>query len=441
MAAGTLYTYPKNFRAFKALVAARYSGADVKVDNAFKFGETNHSASFLEKFPLGKVPAFTAKNGLNLFESNAIAQYVGNKQLQGQTPEAAAQVQQWIDFADNEILPSVCTWVFPCLGITQLNKQETDRAKTQVTKALTVLNNYLLTRTYLVGESITQADITLACNMLMLYEQVMDPEFRKPFQNVNRWFTTVVNQPNFKAVVGEVTLATKMAQFDAKKFGELHQGGGHGHHGHHHGHHGGHGDKKKDKKAPKEQQQQAKKGKDKPKKEEPEAAEEEPPKPKESKDPFLAFPKGTWDMDEWKRTYSNKDTEKEALPYFWKNFDKEHYSVWYCEYIEDLTGSLVFQSCNLVAGMFQRLDKMRKHAFGSMGIFGENKKTSIAGVWFWRSHELAFKLSPDCQVDYESYKWTKLNPDDAAVKKTINEFMLWEGDFGGKKFNQGKIFK
>ena len=43
--------------------------------------------------------------------------------------------------------------------------------------------------------------------------------------------------------------------------------------------------------------------------------------------------------------------------------------------------------------MFQRLEKMRKHAFGSMIIFGKNKETSIGGVWIWRSHELAFTVS------------------------------------------------
>ena len=45
--------------------------------------------------------------------------------------------------------------------------------------------------------------------------------FRKPFQNVNRWFTTLVNQPNMKAVLGEVALAAKMAEFDSKKFAEF----------------------------------------------------------------------------------------------------------------------------------------------------------------------------------------------------------------------------
>jgi hypothetical protein len=44
---------------------------------------------------------------------------------------------------------------------------------------------------------------------------------RKPYQNVNRWFTTVVNQPEFKAVIGEFKLCEKMAEFDPKKFAEF----------------------------------------------------------------------------------------------------------------------------------------------------------------------------------------------------------------------------
>ena len=51
----TLYTYPDNFRAQKALIAAAYSGAKVKVDDKFSFGETNKDAKFLAKFPTGKV--------------------------------------------------------------------------------------------------------------------------------------------------------------------------------------------------------------------------------------------------------------------------------------------------------------------------------------------------------------------------------------------------
>ena len=96
-------------------------------------------------------------------------------------------------------------------------------------------------------------------------------------------------------------------------------------------------------------------------------------------------------MDDFKRFYSNNPEEK-SIPYFWEKFDKEHYSIWYCEYkyADELT--LVFMSCNLITGMMQRLDKMRKCAFGSMLLFGEDNASTISGIWVWRGHDLAFKV-------------------------------------------------
>lgn len=111
------------------------------------------------------------------------------------------------------------------------------------------------------------------------------------------------------------------------------------------------------------------------------------------KDPFAEMPKPSLNMDEFKRVYSNEDTATKAIPYFWNNFDKENCSIWFCEYKypEDLTQ--VFMTCNLVSGFFQRLDKLRKHAFGSMCVFGENNNNTIAGIWFWRGQQLAFEVS------------------------------------------------
>lgn len=74
------------------------------------------------------------------------------------------------NFADNEILPASCTWVFPCLGIMQFNKGNTERAKEDIKKALAALNSHLLSRTYLVGERISLADITVCCTLLHLYQ-------------------------------------------------------------------------------------------------------------------------------------------------------------------------------------------------------------------------------------------------------------------------------
>merc|ERR1711892_1322396 len=221
MVAGTLFTYPDNFRAQKALTAAKYSGAQLTVAKDFVFGETNKTPDFLKKFPLGKVPAFEGSDGVILTESNAIAYYVANEELRGGSDAAArAQVIQWMCMADNEILPASCTWVFPTIGIMQFNKNATERAKEDIKAALQTLNDHLLTRTFLVGERLTLADIAVACTLLNLYKQVLDPSFRKPFLNVTRWFTTVINQPNAKSVLGSFTLCSKIAEFSGKGAGD-----------------------------------------------------------------------------------------------------------------------------------------------------------------------------------------------------------------------------
>lgn len=56
----------------------------------------------------------------------------------------------------------------------QIILQSTDKAMEDVKKCLTVLNNVLLTKTFLVGERVSLADISVGCNLLMLYKQVCD---------------------------------------------------------------------------------------------------------------------------------------------------------------------------------------------------------------------------------------------------------------------------
>lgn len=425
MASGTLYTYPENFRAYKALIAAKYSGAQIKIDKDFLFGETNKTDAFLKKFPLGKVPAFETSDGKYLTESNAIAYYVANEQLRGKSEVEKAQVVQWLSFADSEIIPASCTWVFPLLGIIPYEKQTVESAKEDVAKVLTALNAHLLTRTYLVGERLTLADISVAMTLLHLYQYVLEPKLRAPYQNVNRWFQTIVYQPESIAVIGNFKLADKTLECDPKLIvHQQHQG------------------KKKESK--KESKKEGKKDKE-PKKAEPleelDAADAALAAEPKSSNPFDAMPKGTFDMEDFKRFYSNQDIDK-SVPYFWENFDSDNYSIWFGEYKYNDELTKVFMSCNLIGGMFQRLDKMRKAAFASACLFGSDDNSTISAIWVWRGQELAFPLSSDWQIDYESYNWTKLNPSEDKTKHLVDQYFSWTGtDKEGRKFNQGKIFK
>jgi len=58
------------------------------------------------------------------------------------------------------------------MGILQFNKNNNERAKDELKHILQLLNEHLRTRTYFVGERITLADITIACDLLLLFQWV-----------------------------------------------------------------------------------------------------------------------------------------------------------------------------------------------------------------------------------------------------------------------------
>jgi len=427
MATGTLYTYPENFRAYKALIASQYSGVKVKVAEDFVYGETNKTESFLKKFPSGKVPAFETNDGKCLSESNAIAYYVANEQLRGgKCVFSQSQVQQWLSYADNEIVPASCAWVFPLLGIMPQQKNSTVREDAFV--VLDFINQKLLNSTFLVGERITLADIVVFASLLHMYQYVLEPSVRAPLVNLNRWFMTILNQPQVRAVVTNYNVCEKALVFDPKKYAEFQAKVT--------------GREPQQQKQKEEKKQQPKKEK---KKEEPQenldATEEALAAEPKSKDPFDSLPKGTFNMDDFKRCYSNEEVDV-SIPYFWEKFDPENYSIWFGEYKYNNELTKTFMSCNLITGMFQRLDKMRKQGFASVCLFGDDNNSSISGVWVWRGKDLAFTLSPDWQIDYDCYSWRPLDAKSEETKQLVQQYFSWTGaDKAGRKFNQGKIFK
>ena len=84
------------------------------------------------------------------------------------------------------------------------------------------------------------------------------------------------------------------------------------------------------------------------------------------------------------------------MPWFWENFDHENYSIWYCEYMYPDELRLTFMSANLVGGMMQRLDKLRKYAFGSVAVFGSNNNSSISGVLTFSSKKTSSNVVQKC---------------------------------------------
>lgn len=419
MSTYTLYSPAGSFRAFKALIAAEYNGIDVQVGNF-------DAASVAAMSPSGKAPVLTVNDDV-IFESNAICRFLariktdtglyGNNSVQ-----EAALIDSWIDFSANELELPATVWFYPAVGYMPFHKEAYEKAKADVAATLTILNNHLLHRTYLVGDQITLADICVVSALVYPMKLVCDKNFIKPHVNVVRWFTTCVNQPQFKAVLGEVVLC------------------------------------KSELVAP---------GQEPPKKETPPAAtkqpkasskaakvveeeEEEPPlvaPEKKAEHPYKIMDKeqpSAFSMDAWKKTYSNATSLEEAMTKFWELFDKEGWSLWHQAYKYNEENKKIFMTSNAVGGFQQRTDEIRKWAFGIMDVLGtEETVLEIKGMWLLRGDTVEHMIQANDDANW--YEWTKLagkgtDPTD-EVKAQVAAYWINETELEGKPIQDSKVFK
>ncbi|KAH8514805.1 hypothetical protein H0E87_007592 [Populus deltoides] len=284
-----LYAGKTNKNAYKTLIAAEYSGVDVKLAENFEMGVTNKTPEFLKMNPIGKVPVLETPEG-PVFESNAIARYVtrlkADNHLYGSSLIEYARIEQWIDFAATEIDAGISKWLYPRLGYQPYLPPAEEAAIFALKRAVGALNLHLTSNTYLVGHSVTLADIIMTCNLYTGFSYVMTKSFTSEFPHVERYFWTMVNQPNVKKVVGEVKQAESVLPVTKKPSQP----------------------KEPAKSKPKDEPRKEVKEKEPAKpKAEPAAEEEEAPKPK-PKNPLDLLPPSKMILDDWKRLYSNTKT-------------------------------------------------------------------------------------------------------------------------------------
>ncbi len=75
------------------------------------------------------------------------------------------------------------------------------------------------------------------------------------------------------------------------------------------------------------------------------------------KDPLDLLPKGSFDLEEWKRFYSNND-EEASCAWFWQHFDPQHYSIWRGEY---RSGDKLLFKALMAIGKFFFINLLKGH--------------------------------------------------------------------------------
>lgn len=189
-----LYTNKWSTKCYLAQITAQYSGKCLTVKQ-IENDKNSSSDIILET------------TDVTLSESNAIAYFLSNSQLRREDDLAASsQVLQWMMYAKNHILPAASTWVlsscdFPVSKGMRPNVKATEDSKEDVLWTLKRLDDLLCAKTYLVGERTSLADISVFTALLPLYEYVLDGQLRNQYTNLNRWFSTILNQPQVKCVI------------------------------------------------------------------------------------------------------------------------------------------------------------------------------------------------------------------------------------------------
>ncbi|XP_062097097.1 elongation factor 1-gamma-like isoform X2 [Humulus lupulus] len=413
-----------NKNGFKALIAAEYSGVKVELVKNFEMGVSNKTPEFLKMNPIGKVPVLETSDG-PIFESNAIARYVArlkaDNPLLGSSLIENAHVEQWIDFATLEIDVNILRWFIPRIGFAVYLPPSEEATIAALKRALDALNTYLASNTYLVGHSVTLADIVMICNLTLGFSRILTKSFTSEFPHVERYFWTMVNLPNFHKILGEVKQADSVPPVQSKKPSQVQAA------------------KPKAKDEPKKEEE-AKKEKAKPKVEET-AEEEEAPKPK-AKNPLDLLPPSKMILDEWKRLYSNTKTNfrEVAIKGFWDMYDPEGYSLWFCDYKYNNENTVSFVTLNKVGGFLQRMDLARKYAFGKMLVIGSEPPYKVKGLWLFRGQEVPQFIIDEC-YDMELYEWRKVDITDEAQKERASQMIEDYEPFEGEALLDAKCFK
>ncbi|XP_064593713.1 elongation factor 1-gamma-like [Zonotrichia leucophrys gambelii] len=131
--------------------------------------------------PPHPLPALRTPEGA-LLGPGAAALLLSPPEMRGRDPREAALVRQWVAFAEGELGTAAAILVGG-------HKQARPRALQELSRGLGALESHLSSgRSFLVGDGVTLADVTVLCALLGPFTQVLDPRSRAPFPGVSRWF-------------------------------------------------------------------------------------------------------------------------------------------------------------------------------------------------------------------------------------------------------------
>lgn len=175
-------------------VGAKYEQVSIN----FKEGE-HKSPDYLALNPNGKVPTLV-DGDLKLWESAAINFYLCDaykKELLGATIEERALVRQWSFWALNDLQPPLVAVFIQKVFVPEERRDLSliESSQKKIKPMLDVLDKHLSSRSYLVSEEFTLADLNVMSVVSIC--NTIEEDISK-YENINKWKEKIEDRPSYK---------------------------------------------------------------------------------------------------------------------------------------------------------------------------------------------------------------------------------------------------
>ncbi len=193
-----LYCMGESGNAYKAALALELSGLAWEPIYVDFFGGETRTPEFRKINVMGEVPVLV-DGDITLTQSGVMQMYITEQtgKFGGNTPEERREVMRWV-FWDNHKLSSQAGMTRFLINFLAPDKRPAEViAFTQgrLRAAYNSLNDQLEGRDWIVGEAITNADIS--CCGYLFYPEPFGFD-RAEWPNIDRWLTNIENTPGWK---------------------------------------------------------------------------------------------------------------------------------------------------------------------------------------------------------------------------------------------------
>ena len=394
-----LHVLPGSTRSATCIIALNLAKVDYEI--VCQSFSSIKEENYLKLHPFGKTPVLETPEG-SIFESGAIARWAArqSKTLYGQNEHENAQVDQWFDWVRTTLYRNTAAFSYSIYGVDAAFAAKHDdgsfkKALNEFICALKPCDSHLKGKQYLVGNSLTIADIALMTDLNVAYKFCFDKNHREQLPNLTAYFTHWANNQDFALVRGykPIEHPLKIKHLGHEKKDQK--------------------DKKDEKKVKKDEKKEEKKVEKKVDKKNDDVVEEK------KKEPEL--PATNFDMHSFKTFFVNEHDVEKKMAHLWEQFDEKAMSFWHLTY-DKLPSECkkLFLTNNLMNGFVDRAAHMRKYLFGVHGVFGEEGNYNIRGLWMGRgTEELPLIQEHDqCAV----YNYRKLDHHNAEDRQLITDY-------------------